>query len=233
MMKIESLKFVGIISLILLISGCDLPLQEEFDFKPEVDTPNPYENLTALEWLELSTTPELADNGRYNPLEFNYFIAAIKKAGMEEEYTQTNNKERTYIALQNRAFYNNSGALREITGSAALPPNQSADDYMEQNIDTPEKLEKLKRLIQYHIVTSYVLQTDLTVRDTDYLFQTLLPGEDGIIALRRDVILQIRSNHPEAPLSETALTGFGFYHNFQLNNGIAHVFRTYTRNRPY
>lgn len=232
-MKVRSLQFIGIFFLILLISGCDLPLQEEFNFEPEVDTPNPYENLTAWEWLELSTTPELQDNGRYDALEFNYFMAAIEKAGMKDEFTQTSTKERTYIALQNRAFYNNSGALREITGSSRLPAGQSADDYMEENIDTPQKLEKLKRFIQYHIVTSYVLQTDLTARDTDYLFETLLPGEDGIIALRRDVILQIRSNHPEAPVSETAKTGFGFYHNFQLSNGIAHVFRTYTRNKPF
>ena len=85
-MKIKSLKFIGILVLTLLLSNCNLGLQEEFDFVPDANTDNPFENMTALEWIE-SRSPGLLSTGRYNVTEFDYLLAAIKKAGRGDVVT--------------------------------------------------------------------------------------------------------------------------------------------------
>ena len=75
----------------------------------------------------------------------------------------------------------------------------------------------------------------MTVKDTDYLFQTLIEGEDGLIAFRRNVIYQITINSQEAPLPSTATSQFevAWAHNYQFKNGIGHILRDPVRNKPY
>lgn len=233
-MKIKSLKFIGILVLTLLLSNCNLGLQEEFDFVPDANTDNPFENMTALEWIE-SRSPGLLSTGRYNVTEFDYLLAAIKKAGMEDEFNQTATKERTFVLLNNNAFLGAGDVIQIVTGSATVPVNETAEQTMER-VDTPVKMEKLKNVLRYHIVTTYILQVPtLFTKDLDYLFQTLIPGDDGLIAFKRNVIYQVVINSQTAPLPATAINEFEnvFSHNYQFKNGIGHVIQDPVRNKPY
>ena len=233
-MNIKVLKFSAIIVLILSVSSCDVGLQEQFDFQPEAVDKVPFENITAWEFIQ-SRTPPLMANGRYDALEFNYFEAAIRKADMVNEYNQVATTDRTYLMLDNRAFTGNGNVIQIVTGSSSVPGGQTADETMDR-VDTPAKLEKLRTLLRYHIVASYVLQVPtLFQSETDYLFQTLIPDDDGLIAFRRDVIYRITVNAPGAPLPTTATSWWEqvWAHNYQFNNGIGHVLRDPVRNKPY
>ena len=238
MMKIKSLKFIGIITLIFLLSGCDLGLQEEFDFKPEALTENPFENMTAWEWIQ-SRSNGLQSNGRYNVVDFDYLEAAIRKADMVEEFNQVATKDRTYLLLNNNAFTGGGDVIQIITGSGSAainnPVNKTADETMEL-VNTPAKLEKLKNVLRYHIVTTYILQVPtLFTQNVDYLFQTLIPGDDGLISFTRTTIWQIQINGPTAPLPTTATSQFEnvLNHNYQFKNGIGHVIADPVQNKPY
>ncbi len=233
-MNIKSLKFVGIIVLTFLLSSCDLGLQEEFDFKPEALTDNPFENMTAWEWIQTRTSVATTTN-TYNPLEFDYYIEAIKKAGMQNEFDQMTTKERTYLLLNNNAFLGTGDIIQIITGSSTVPAGETAAQTMNK-VDTPVELEKLKTVLRYHIVTTYILQVPTLYKyDTDYLFQTLIPGDAGLIAFRRNPIYQITVNSQLAPLPATATSEFEqcLSHNYQFKNGIGHVLSDPVRNKPY
>lgn len=232
-MNIKSLKFVGITVLTFLLSSCDLGLQEEFDFKPEALSENPFENMTAWEWIQTRTTAPTATT--YNALEFDYFIEAIKKAGMQNEYDQIATKDRTYLLLNNNAFIGAGDIIQIVTGSATVPAGEKADVTMNK-VDTPAELAKLKAVLSYHIVTTYILQVPTLYKyDVDYLFQTLIPGNDGLIAFRRSPIYQITVNSQLAPLPKTATDEFEgcLSHNYQFKNGIGHVLADPVRNKPY
>ena len=53
-------------------------MQEGFDFVPEVDLEDPFDDLTAWEWLQ--TRNQFNENGGVSGEEFNYMVAAIEKA---------------------------------------------------------------------------------------------------------------------------------------------------------
>jgi len=237
-MKKKSLKFIGVISMLFLLSGCDLPLQEEFNFKPEVDILAPFENITAWEWIQ--TRSSTTTQAPYLGSEFDYFKAAIIKADMVEEYNQIATKERTYLLLNNNAFLGAGDVINIITGSAAaIPAGETAEQTMAR-VDTPAELDKLKAVLRYHIVTTYILQVPtLFTRNLDYVFQTLIPGTDGLIAFRRttdgSVQWTITVNSPTAPLPATATAEFEnvINHNYQFKNGVGHVIADPVRNKPY
>lgn len=232
-MTIKSLKFSGIIAMLLLLSGCDLPLQETFDFKPEALTENPFENMTAWEWIQSRSNS--ATKAPYVATEFDYLEAAIIKADMVDEFNQVATKDRTYLLLNNNAFLGAGDVINIATGSATVPAGQTAAETMAK-VDTPAELAKLKTVLRYHIVTTYILQVPtLFKQDTDYLFQTLIPGADGLISFRRSPIWQIEINAPESPLSAlaNAESEFVLNHNYQFKNGIGHVVADPVRNKPY
>ena len=224
--------------MLFLLSGCDLPLQEEFDFKPEVDIVNPFEKITAWEWIQ--TRSSKTTQAPYIGTEFDYFKAAIIKADMVEEYNQVATKERTYLLLNNNAFLGAGDVINIITGSAAaIPAGETAEQTMAK-VDTPAKLAKLKAVLRYHIATTYILQipTLFTV-NVDYIFQTLIPGNDGLIAFRRtnsaSVLWAITVNSTTAPLPATATaeSEVVINHNYQFINGVGHVIADPVRNKPY
>ena len=218
-----------------MFTSCSLDLQESFDFKPEVDLNNPYENVTAWEFIQTRTP--LNENGSFNGDELNYMIAAIKKAGMEDEYNQTATTERTYLLLNNNAFTGSGDVINIVTGSATVPAEETPEQTMER-VNTPEKLEKLRNILRYHIVTSYIDQVPtLAVSEERYLFQTLIPGDDGLIAFSRNSRWTIQINTDPAPLPASATTGGNNenvrLHNYLFKNGIGHFIADPVRNRPY
>ncbi|MBD0834771.1 fasciclin domain-containing protein [Aestuariibaculum suncheonense] len=207
-------------------------MQETFDFKPEVSLVDPFEDITAWDFIQTRTA--LNEEGGLSGEELNYFIAAIKKAGFEDLYDQTETQERTYFLLNNRAFIGAGNVIQIVTGSSSVAEGETPEQVMER-VDTPEKMEKLRAVLKYHIVTSYVAQLSLAERDVPYLFQTLIPGDDGLIALTRNDRWNININTNPAPLPPTALSQpEGVYRaNYVFKNGIGHFIQDPVRNKPY
>lgn len=232
-MKLNTLNIaVFILFLSVAFASC-LPLQETYDFEPEVDAEDPYANGTAWDFIQSAT--QFNDEGNLVGEHFNYLEAAIKKADMVEEFNQTATSDRTYLLLNNNAFTGGGDVIEIVTGSATVEDGATPEQTME-GVDTPEKLEKLKTVLKYHIIETYVDQVPtLEEFDVWYLFQTMIPGEDGLIALSRDFTWRIQINKDGAPLPATA-TSQGEQvrnHNYIFNNGIGHHLADPVRNQPY
>ena len=231
MKNLKNIKFtfITLLSLMVLLPSCDLDLQEGIEFVPEVDLTDPFADITAWEWLQTRT--KLNDNGSINGEEFNYMIAAIEKAGMVEEYNNASMQDRTYLMLNNNAFTGNGDVIAIVTGSASIPAGATPAQVLE-NAD----VDKLKKVLQYHIVTSFVAQVPtLFEANVNYIYQTLIPGEDGVIVMRRDNLYRIDINKVPAPLPSSATSQFERVrgHNYVFQNGIGHIIADPVRNKPY
>ncbi|MGB5943945.1 MAG: hypothetical protein WBG71_13765, partial [Leeuwenhoekiella sp.] len=68
-----------------------------------------------------------------------------------------------------------------------------------------------------------------------YLFQTRIPGEDGLIAFRRDERYRVDINTAPAPLPTSATSQNETIRNYNyiFNNGIGHHLNDPVRNQPY
>ena len=231
-MRLNTLNISVFLFLLFAFASC-LPVQENFDFQPEVDAEDPFGDGTA--WDFIQSANNLTDDGKIDGEQFNYLAAAIKKADMVDDFNQTATSDRTYLLLNNNAFTGNGDVIQLVTGSDTIGVNATAEETMER-VDTPEKVERLQTILKYHIIATYVDQVPtLEERDTWYLFQTLIPGEDGLIALMRDHIWRIAINLQGAPLPATA-TSQGERvrnHNYIFNNGIGHHLADPVRNKPY
>ncbi|WP_105047395.1 hypothetical protein [Polaribacter butkevichii] len=246
----NKIKYLGLLLMVVLVSSCDLGLQETFDFQPEVDLTDPHGNKTAWEYIQSAN--KLSEDGTFDGEMFNFLAAAIQKANMVDLFNQTSTSNRTYLLLNNNAFTGRGDVIDIITGSQStsitedvngVPTTRqaTAEEVMER-VDTPEKLEKLKNILKYHIVTSYVQQVPtLFEAEVWYTFQTLIPGEDGLIAFLRENRWRIfvngknRTNTPASPLPETAFNEYEAVrsHNYVFNNGVGHILADPVRNKPY
>ena len=227
-LKNIKMKYLTIIGLTVCLFGCDLELQKGFDFVPEVDTTDPYKNITAWEFIQ--TRNNLNDNGSLNGEELNYMIAAIERAGMIDEYNGSN-ADRTYLLLNNNAFTGGGDIIQLVTGSSSVAAGETPSDVMAR-----ADVDVLKRILQYHIVTTFVAQVPTLFEfGVNYIFQTLIPGEDGIIAMRRDDRYRIDINRAPAPLPSTATSQWERVrlHNYVFLNGIGHFIADPVRNKPY
>lgn len=118
-----------------------------------------------------------------------------------------------------------------MTGSASVAEAETPADVMARG-----DIEKLKTVLRYHIVTTYMAQVPtLAEYGVNYIFQTLIPGEDGIIVMRRDDRYRIDINRAPAPLPSTATSQFERVraHNYVFQNGIGHIIADPVRNKPY
>lgn len=228
------LRFLLLTGFILLLSSCDLELQEGYSFSPDVDLTDPYANLTAWEFINTQTA--LNDEGNLDGEAFNYLIEAIKRAGFEDEYNNNNIIDRTYLLLNNNAFTGGGDIIELVTGSEEVGEDETPAEIMAR-----ADVDVLRLILQYHIVTTYVDQIPtLFEYDEWYLFQTLISGEDGIIGLLRDNRYRIsingtRNDRVPSPLPSSAFSQFEEVrlHNYVFSNGIGHVIADPVRNAPY
>ncbi len=232
MKKIKNITIWGLLSLTLLITGCDLDLQERFVFEPDVDLSDPFAELTAWQFFNLPQVNALNEDGGLVGDNYNYMAAAIQAAGMVDEYN-TANSGRTFLMLNNNAFTGNGDVIALVTGSADVEDGETPAEVMAR-----ADVDVLRLILQYHIITTYVTQNDpLAEFGVNYEFQTLIPGEAGKIVLRRDDRLRVDVNRSPAPLPGTA-TGGGNNerirnYNYVFNNGIGHSLNDPVRNQPY
>lgn len=223
------LRFLGLSACILLLTGCDLELQDSENFKPEVNATDPFAKLTAWEFIQTQTA--LTEDGELDSEQFNYMIEAVKRAGFENEYNDTSITERTYLLLNNNAFTGGGNIIDLVTGSEEVAEGETPAQVMAR-----ADVNVLRLILQYHIVTTYVAQVPtLFEYGVNYTFQTLIPGVDGIIIMRRDERYRIDINTNPAPLpaSATSQNEGVRLHNYVFNNGIGHVIADPVRNQPY
>ena len=222
------MRYIILIALSISLFGCDLTLQRGIEFVPEVDLTDPYDNITAWEFIQ--SRNNFNDDGNLIGEELNYMIAAIGAAGMIDEYNGSDTS-RTYLLLNNNAFTGNGDIIDIVTGSSSVDPEETPADVMAR-----ADVDKLRTILQYHIVTTYVAQVPTLYEfGVNYTFQTLIPGDDGIIAMQRDDRYRIDINKAPAPLPSTATAWPERVrlHNYVFNNGIGHFIADPVRNKPY
>jgi hypothetical protein len=229
------INIVLVLCVSVIFTSCTLDLQDNFEFKQDLDTTDPHDTKTAWEFIQ-ERTELTEEDTTYSFEELNYMIAAIKKAGFEDLYDQTATADRTYLLLNNAAFLRSGNNIVNIvTGSPVVGPDETAEEVMER-VDTPEKLETLRTLLKYHIVDAYVAQVP-TLFETEvrYVFQTLIPGNDGLIVFSRNSRWSIQVNTAPAPLPATATSRPENVrrHNYVFNNGIGHFIHDLVQNKPY
>lgn len=234
------IKSTVLLCLAISLNSCELELQDTFNFESEPVFSDPYAEKTAWEFIQ--SLNGVNEEGNLDGEHFQYMEAAIQKAEMVDEYSQTKDTLRTYLLLNNNAFTGEGNVIEIITGLEGAQreeaeQNLSPDEVMDL-VDTPAKLESLKTLLKYHITSDYVQQVPtLAVSGTFYVFQTLISGDDGLIAYRRDDDWDISINANGAPLPKTATANDWNEnvrnHNYVFNNGIGHILNDPVRNKPY
>ena len=155
-------------------------------------------------------------------------IEAIKISGLIEEYNQMSNTERTYLMLNNNAFTGGGDIIQVVTGSANVGASETIADVL-----ADANIERLKKLLRYHIVTTYITQKDPLLDYTaEYTFQTLIDGEDGIIVFERNERYAISLNDSPT-LPSTREPENVRNHNYLFSNGIGHIIADYVRVVPF
>ena len=208
--------------MLCFVTSCDLPVQPNFEFESEIGELPTFEDQTVLEWMR---SP--ASLGANNSANFDIFVSAIEKLGMEDEYNDPNDR-RTFLMLKNEAFTAN-GEIFAVLGVTAI-----------DSLDA-EGLDRLRNILNYHIIDDYVDQgpENLPVLLTNYFFQTLLSGDEGVISVHRDERFRMFIN--KEPLRNELATGLPSNarraqvqnHNYVFSNGVGHQVRDYSRNRPF
>lgn len=228
-MKIlKKIKTFILIAVTLVFFGCDLELQEGFTFFPEVSLEDPFNDITAWQFIQQIQRLD-EEEGGFDGDSYQYLAAAIEAAGMVEEYNSSG-ADRTYLLLNNNAFTDEGDVIELITGSEEVGEGETPAQVMAR-----ADLDVLRLILRYHIIDSYVDQLTLTEFGVNYEFQTLIPGEDGKIILRRDERYRIDINRDPAPLPSSATSENERIRNYNyvFNNGIGHSLNDPVRNRPY
>lgn len=183
--------------------------QERFVFDPDVPTLYSFKEQTAWDWV--LTNPKN---------EFNYMKQAVELTGMQAEYS-TNTEQRTFFLVRDAAWTSTTGLLRLLTGS-------------QTGSLTTVNVDKLKRVLRYHIVPKFVDQgpDNLYILNQQYFFQTLLDGNEGRMSLARDSQYRINVNTSAdlviPPLvAANRKTTNTLLHNYVFKNGIAHLANSY------
>ena len=201
----------------LALVACDLELQTPYAFKEGVPELTTFETQTAMDFIESKLTVQgTPANG--NNLDSLY--RAIKLAGLEEEYRKLDG-QRTYLFLVNSAWANTGGG--KITRDLGNV----------RNIALINK-ERLTNLLKYHIIEAYVDQREaLPDWRQFYYFQTLIPGDVGVISFTRNERYSLTINNgPNIPANTRKSSGV-YRHNYILKNGMGHFMSNYVRYQQF
>lgn len=209
-------KYIGFFALLSLITGintgCDLTIQEPYEFTPAVPDLITFKDKTVWDWLQTQKSSDTATVKSTN--KFDLMIAAITYAGLEEEYKSGSNQ--TFILLNNNVFTASNEINVALTGKTAGP------------ITTADKT-RLTNLLKYHIINAYVDQLKaLPVYSTYYEFETKSAvANNKIYVSRNDRYTMNFNGSTDLPATRKAANVAG--HNYVFSNGIGHIVNNYTR----
>lgn len=222
--------FKGSMLLLAVLLGavsCDLALQEEWQYVRD-----PFGNkelgMTAYDWM-VSINEDSTYNDADTVPEFEYMLEAIERAGLKDIYASPS-VSHTFFLLRNSAFNGSGQLLQHTTGRADNPLDSLS----------PERIE---HVLRYHILEVKLSQEDIPKNDFHLFYQTLVPGDTGIMEINKRLFnQQMRINADVARVGAPSIPstmpsgsrGRGVdLHNFRFTNGIGHQLRGYVRYQPF
>lgn len=198
----NTLKLFFCMLVTLVLTGCDLELQDGFEYDSQLEPQFTFGETTAWEWLQ--TNPQG---------EFGYMIEAIELTGLEDEFNNASLK-RTFFLIKDLGFTHPGGIL-----------NQEFENKNTVLADLPDAdLIKLKNIMMYYILDTYVDQgpDKLKVLDVDYNFNTLSEDpKNSYMTVRRDWAHTLDINYSTDIKSSTKREGIVRLHNYIFSNGNA------------
>ena len=204
MKKLKKLKScITLFSVFMLLTGCSLDLQENYDFDESATIYPTYEpfNMTMWEFMN-----EQAD--------FTMMVEAVELAGLQSVYSGGENNK-TVLILRNQAmqeFLTNQGAANVAAISVA-----KWQRFLKYHVITT-------RFTQNDLNSQEDVQFQTLIDGPD--------GRINIWKWRRYMEIQInRNGSPDRP--STAKGASVYLHNYQFTNGIGHQMRNFVRWAPY
>lgn len=192
--------------LLLTVTGCDLAIQEQFDFEEGIGE-IPIQAATALDYIQQDPRNLFTNLGE-----------AIALLGMDDEYRAA---DRTHFLLMDDAWTEGNGIFNEILGN----PEASVAD-----IVTAEDRDLLRRILTYHMIEGEVIQVSLPEFDTQFSFRTMLPGANGEMVIHRQFSewnMSINNNDNNKPTRQLAPGGSKKadikFHNILFENSTSHL----------
>ncbi len=251
---------ISILSVIaLIITSCTLDVQDEFNFRPDINDNDPFENLTAWQFILARQTNTIADPEtgarRLDDDNLDYFRAAVEATGLQSLYANANTTS-TFLFLSNRSFINGNHDrnVNVITNGrrGVAPRTVNVDEFFNDLSD--EQLNRLRAVLLYHIVPGEFLDQlqAFPSINTPREFPTLLPqvttdlvteeavaisNESSLIGIERRQEFLLFINPDTAALIPSASSdnfdqGVAL-HNFVLSNGIGHFIEEAVRFQDY
>ena len=207
------IKSVCCLCLIVVATGCDLEVHEKFVFDPDTDPQYTFGSTTPWEWIQ--TDPKG---------DFSLLKQAIEITGMQAEFSDTSNK-RTLFLLKNIGWTKSGGLF-----PAELKVTSLTDPKLDIN--------KLRNILRYHIITTYVDQgpDNLYILDKNYFYTSLYytGTEFDKMSIYRDRNYGMNLNR--APELLPTKKGAGVkLHNYIFSNGnsVAHLIEDFVRNNNF
>lgn len=216
-------RILATLFIMMFLASCDLELQTPFKFDSSIETPETFGDKTALQWMK----DEKEASGEYA-----YILEAIELTGMEEEYLSSTIRK-TLFLIRDEGFTANKGILRREFGI----PKDDVDTYdLEQfrNLISDDlNKNKLKNILRYHIINTYVDQSkdEIEFADTAYTFTTTSGDKsNNTIEISKSWELDMSLNFYKNP--DTAYKQGIKQHNYVFSNGstVAHIIDGYARN---
>lgn len=199
----------------LIFTSCDLEIQKPYNFVPDKFPEVTFESQTMWEFLQTQKSTSTV----LDPFKFDLMIQAIEYTGLTEEYNRPGD-QRTFLLLNNAAF------------TAANQINAALSGKTTTAVTALDKA-RLTTLMRYHIVETVVLQVPtLSAFNTQYIFQSLITGDEGRVSMVRNDRWAITVNSSRS-LPTTRKQASVRTHNIKVKNGVAHVINGYARYKAF
>ncbi|MCV9386694.1 fasciclin domain-containing protein [Reichenbachiella ulvae] len=220
-------EILTVIVFVILATGCDLTLQEEWEYVREPFGNRPT-GMTAYDWMVMINQDTTYNDDDGVP-QFQYLLDAIEQTDLIDLYNDPNASQ-TYFLLRNSAFNASGQLLAHTTGSADNPLDSLSND-------------RLEHVLRYHILEEALSQETIPKNDFHLYYQTLVPGDSGVMEINKRLFnQQIRINTSVARVGGSNIPttmpdgsrGRGVdLHNFIFTNGIGHQINGYVRYQPF
>lgn len=213
----NNLQLFSILFFSFLTLGCNLGIQDSYNFVPSYESAHTFGEQTAWEWL--SAPPNNEDKATNE--ELNYMKASIELTGLIDLYNNKSAK-RTFFMITDAGF---DGVLNELSIQYSLEQLQDKNDILTKDI------VKLRNILKYHIIDTYIDQgeDEITGIDASYYFDTLSEDpNNGTIEISKAWYLDIIINTTDVANRRKVVVD---KHNFVFSNGntIAHMINSYAR----
>lgn len=184
---------------IILISSCDLDLQEDFEFDDDAvvhEPQNPFTDTNMWDFMNAN-------------VEFDSLVKVATQVGMESLFSG-GDENRTVLMLRN-------DAIEDFIG----------DQGGAQISDIPDAT--WEKLLNYHVITEAFVQEDIFSQENTRFQTLIDGDDGQIWVWKWRRYWELRFNdNPPGGRPSGAVRGDAFLHNYIFANGVAHQMNEYT-----